>query len=231
MSLDGEVLTGTLGANADWGTGDMTVVQDARDAAGASCTVAAGDHSRHLDVDGRPRGAGRIADPGRGGRHGPRAEGGRDVRDDGVGEGSGLGGGVSYMDAASGLSIEAKARMLVAHADSDYEEWGARATARLDPGERGRGLLSLADPHPGRHLERQRPAVAGAGCAGPSTGLRDVPPRARPDGGDGLRALAARRPLHGHAQRQLRHVGRRGAGLPHRLASDLGGRGRCFSST
>ena len=56
-----------------------------------------------------------------------------------------IGGGVSYTDAASGLSIEAKARMLVEHADSDYEEWGVSATARLDPGERGRGLsLSLS---------------------------------------------------------------------------------------
>jgi len=56
-----------------------------------------------------------------------------------------IGGGVSYTDAASGLSIEAKARMLVEHADSDYEEWGVSATARLDPGERGRGLsFSLA---------------------------------------------------------------------------------------
>ena len=35
--------------------------------------------------------------------------------------------------------------MLAAHADSDYEEWGASATVRLDPGETGRGLsLSLA---------------------------------------------------------------------------------------
>ena len=52
---------------------------------------------------------------------------------------------VAVTDAASGLSIEAKARMLVAHADSDYEEWSASATARLDPGERGRGLsVSLA---------------------------------------------------------------------------------------
>jgi len=71
------------------------------------------------------------------------------VRHDGgdaeTGAGIELGGGVSYTDAASGLSIEAKARMLVAHADSDYEEWGASATARLDPGERGRGLsFSLA---------------------------------------------------------------------------------------
>ena len=71
------------------------------------------------------------------------------VRHDGgdaeTGAGVEIGGGVSYADADSGLSVEAKARMLVAHADSDYREWGASATARLDPGERGRGLsLSLA---------------------------------------------------------------------------------------
>ena len=71
------------------------------------------------------------------------------VRHDGgdaeTGAGVEVGGGVAFTDASSGLSIEAKARMLVAHADSDYEEWGASATARLDPGMRGRGLsLSLA---------------------------------------------------------------------------------------
>ena len=71
------------------------------------------------------------------------------VRHDGgdaeTGAGVELGGGVAWSDAATGLSIEAKARMLVAHADSDYEEWGASASARLDPGERGRGLsFSLA---------------------------------------------------------------------------------------
>ena len=71
------------------------------------------------------------------------------VRHDGgdaeTGTGFEVGGVVAYSDAASGLSIEARARMLVAHADSDYEEWGASATARLDPGERGQGLsFSLA---------------------------------------------------------------------------------------
>ena len=71
------------------------------------------------------------------------------VRHDGgdaeTGAGLELGGGVAFSDSASGLSIEAKARMLVAHADSGYEEWGASATARLDPGARGRGLsFSLA---------------------------------------------------------------------------------------
>ena len=71
------------------------------------------------------------------------------VRHDGgdaeTGTGVELGGGVAFTDADSGLSIEARARMLLAHADSDYKEWGASATARLDPGERGRGLsFSLA---------------------------------------------------------------------------------------
>ena len=71
------------------------------------------------------------------------------VRHDGgdaeTGAGVELGGGVAWADAASRLIVDARARMLVAHADSDYEEWGASATLRLDPGETGRGLsLSLA---------------------------------------------------------------------------------------
>ncbi len=36
--------------------------------------------------------------------------------------------------------------MLVAHADSGYEEWGASAAARLDPGIRGRGLSFSLPP-------------------------------------------------------------------------------------
>ncbi len=72
------------------------------------------------------------------------------VRHDGgdaeTGTGFELGGGVSYRDTASGLSVEARARMLVAHADSEYEEWGASATVRLDPGERGRGLSFSLSP-------------------------------------------------------------------------------------
>ncbi len=72
------------------------------------------------------------------------------VRHDGgdaeTGMGLELGGGVAFTDADSGLSIEARARMLAAHADAGYEEWGASATARLDPGERGRGLSFSLSP-------------------------------------------------------------------------------------
>ena len=70
------------------------------------------------------------------------------VRHDGgdaeTGSGVELGGTVAY-STASGLSVEASARRLVAHADADYEEWGASAALRFDPGELGKGLsLSLA---------------------------------------------------------------------------------------
>ena len=62
-----------------------------------------------------------------------------------TGSGVELGAGIRYTDAVLGLSLEANARGLVAHQDSAYEEWGAWATLRLDPGEAGKGLsLSLS---------------------------------------------------------------------------------------
>ena len=62
-----------------------------------------------------------------------------------TGTGIELGGGVSYADPATGLTVTAKARGLLAHEDADYTEWGASASVRLDPGAAGRGLsLSLS---------------------------------------------------------------------------------------
>ena len=62
-----------------------------------------------------------------------------------TGTGVELGGRVSYTNPASGLSVEASVRTLIAHEDSGYEEWGASGTIRLDPGIRGQGLsFSLA---------------------------------------------------------------------------------------
>ena len=62
-----------------------------------------------------------------------------------TGTGIELGGGVSYADPATGLTVEGKARGLIAHEDTDYREWGASASVRLDPGAAGRGLsLSLS---------------------------------------------------------------------------------------
>ncbi len=62
-----------------------------------------------------------------------------------TGAGIEVGGGLRYADPALGLTVEAKARTLVAHADSGYREWGASGSVRIDPGASGRGLsLTLA---------------------------------------------------------------------------------------
>ncbi|MCY3823655.1 MAG: hypothetical protein OXG62_07280 [Nitrospinae bacterium] len=55
-----------------------------------------------------------------------------------TGGGVEVGGGLRY--AVSGLTIQVNARGLVAHADSDYEEWGVSGSVRLAPGKGERGL-------------------------------------------------------------------------------------------
>ena len=183
---------------AGWGTGDMTIVQDARAANGnrperdeivtrtdlEMRLIAGGGRGALIEADetggidlalkadafyveteaeavsneGATTGAasrvrlalegGRAFDMGDGAVLRPSLELG--LRHDGgdaeTGTGVEIGGGVSYADAASGLSVEAKARMLVAHADADYREWGATASVRLAPGERGRGLSFSLSP-------------------------------------------------------------------------------------
>ena len=57
-----------------------------------------------------------------------------------TGTGVELGGRVSYTDPDTGLSVDASVRALVAHEDSDYDEWGASGSIRLDPGVAGQGL-------------------------------------------------------------------------------------------
>ena len=61
-----------------------------------------------------------------------------------TGTGLELGGGLAYADRASGLSMDLRARTLVAHAESGYREWGVSGAVKLQPGGAGRGLsLSL----------------------------------------------------------------------------------------
>ena len=63
-----------------------------------------------------------------------------------TGAGIEVGGGVRYANPALGLTAEAKARGLVAHDDSDYSEWGASGSVRIDPGTSGRGLSLTLTP-------------------------------------------------------------------------------------
>ena len=68
-----------------------------------------------------------------------------DGGDAATGTGVEVGGSLRYADAASGLSVEARGRTLIAHEASGFEEWGASASVRLDPGAESRGLsFSLA---------------------------------------------------------------------------------------
>ena len=56
-----------------------------------------------------------------------------------------LGGRVQYADPTLGLTVEGTVRGLLAHEDSDYQEWGASGSLRIAPGQDGQGLsLTLA---------------------------------------------------------------------------------------
>ena len=61
-------------------------------------------------------------------------------------EGVGLeiGAGLAYR--GPGITLEGKARTLIAHDDNGYEEWGASFAVRVDPGQDGRGLSLSITP-------------------------------------------------------------------------------------
>ena len=56
-----------------------------------------------------------------------------------TGSGVELGGGLRWAG-SGGLAIEMRARGLIAHEESDYEEWGVSASVNYSPGAGGRGL-------------------------------------------------------------------------------------------
>ena len=58
--------------------------------------------------------------------------------EDGVG--MELGGGLHYVDPLLGLTVETRARALLAHEDGSYEEWGLGGSVQVDPGRLRRGL-------------------------------------------------------------------------------------------
>ena len=62
-----------------------------------------------------------------------------------TGTGIEIGAGLRFVDPDLGLTVDANARGLIAHAAGDYAEWGASGSVRIDPGASGRGLsLTLA---------------------------------------------------------------------------------------
>ena len=67
-----------------------------------------------------------------------------DAGDAEEGVGFEVGAGLAYQGA--GITIEGKVRTLIAHDDSAYEEWGASAAIRIDPGSDGRGMSLSITP-------------------------------------------------------------------------------------
>ena len=111
-----------------------------------------------------------------------------------TGTGIELGGSFSYVNPDTGLSLEANVRALVAHEDSNYEEWGASGALRLVPGDRGRGLsFSLAPTYgaPGSGVEQLWSARDAGGLA---SGGSEFDPESRIEGeiGYGLPAFGDR---------------------------------------
>ena len=56
-----------------------------------------------------------------------------------------LGGALRYSDPARGVTMEAKARTLLAHEDGDYEEWGVGGYLHLDPSAAEQGFWLRLD--------------------------------------------------------------------------------------
>ena len=90
--------------------------------------------------------AGRVFSTAGGGTLTPSIEAGvrHDPGDAEEGIGFEVGGGLAYQ--GTGITIEGKVRTLVAHDDDAYEEWGASASLRIDPGSDGRGLSLAITP-------------------------------------------------------------------------------------
>ena len=94
------------------------------------------------------------------------------------GAGLELGGALGYFNPAIGLTIEGRARVLLAH-ESDYEEWGLGGLVSIDPGSDGLG--------PSLRLEMGRGDAAGGARRLWDLGLADAPQ----DGGDAAVRLEA----------------------------------------
>ena len=92
----------------------------------------------------------RAFDMGGGATFTPSAEVGlrHDAGDAETGTGLEMGAGLSY--AAGPLTVEGQVRMLVAHEESGYEEWGASGAMRITPSASGRGLTLSIAPEWGR---------------------------------------------------------------------------------
>ena len=129
----------TFRSDAFWVRMESEAVESAQSGHLAAST---GDASRiRLVLEGS-----REFDLASGGTFAPSAQVG--VRHDGgdAEAGSGIEAGAGARFAGEGFVIEGAVRTLVAHEESGYEDWGASASVRIDPGASGRGLALAVAP-------------------------------------------------------------------------------------
>ena len=94
------------------------------------------------------------------------------------GAGVEVGGGLRWTN-SRGLTVEVRARGLLAHEESDFEEWGVGGSVALSPGAAGRGLSLRAGSSAGAaasgvdRMWSQRPAAgpSGSGDSGAGAGF------------------------------------------------------------
>ena len=141
-----------------------------------------------------------------------------------TGMGVELGGRIAWSDPGTGLGMEARVRTLLAHEDSEYREWGASGSLRLDPGASGRGLSFHLAPTWGAASSGAERLWSARDAGGLVSGA-GFEPEGRLEGELGYGLALVRRPVHGHAEPRVRALGP-GARVPHRLAADPGHRGR-----
>ena len=153
---------------------------------------------------------------------GARVDGGSADR----GAGLELGGGLTYLHLRSGLSVEGRARRLLAHQADDFAEWGASLTVRIDPGRSGRGLTFALAPVWGA-AQSGVASLWGATRGAVATRRDPRPPAGRRVAAGRVAAGGRLRPGRGRpAADALRDGGalRRGAAAPVRRAARIRGR-------
>ena len=92
----------------------------------------------------------------------------RDNGDAETGTGVEAGAGVRYRQ--PGVRVDASVRTLVSHDDDTYEEWGASAAVRIDPGASGRGLSLTLTPALGNATSRGEQLWGAADARGLASG-------------------------------------------------------------
>ena len=141
VGLSGEIVDGSGAWGIELNAKSDLMWVSTRNRGTEDLIATSGDVSRvRLGLQGR-----RVFETGNGGTFIPDIEMGlrQDSGDAETGTGFEIGTGARYT--AGTLSVEGRVRALIAHEESDYEEWGASGTLELTPGRSGRGLsLSIA---------------------------------------------------------------------------------------